>query len=359
MTTDRIQAPRGPRGSSRSPGTRHGPSASRSVRPAPSPSRRTASGSSSCARRPAPSAATGSGCSTWLAAATERIAADPDALLGGRGEQLSAQERARRERSREGSAGIVAYATDAAVELAAFALSGRLFTAELRAGTARELPVPGPVLDPRPSPDGRHVAYVARGALRVVGAEGERRPGARRARVARSDVRARGVHRRGGDVPLARPLVEPRLRPPARGPRGRERRAALVDRRPGQPRRGAGAGRLSGGGHAQRRGARSSCTPWTAPAPRSSGTGPATPISPGFTGPRTARRCCSSSPGTSAPNSISPWTRRRARPAPCTSTRTPTGSNSFRAAPPGHPTAVSCGSPTRAGRVSSRWATGP
>ncbi|MYV96495.1 prolyl oligopeptidase family serine peptidase [Streptomyces sp. SID1034] len=103
----------------------------------------------------------------------ERIAADPVALLGGTEERLSAQERARRERSREGSAGIVGYATDAAVELAAFALSGRLFTAELRAGTARELPVPGPVLDPRPSPDGRHVAYVAGGALRVVGAEGD------------------------------------------------------------------------------------------------------------------------------------------------------------------------------------------
>ncbi|MFJ8308601.1 MULTISPECIES: prolyl oligopeptidase family serine peptidase [unclassified Streptomyces] len=105
--------------------------------------------------------------------AAERIAADPGALLGGHGERLSAQERARRERSREGSAGIIAYATDAAVELAAFALSGRLFTAELRAGTARELPARGPVLDPRPSPDGRHVAYVAQGALRVVGAEGE------------------------------------------------------------------------------------------------------------------------------------------------------------------------------------------
>ncbi|MFF0113762.1 S9 family peptidase [Streptomyces prasinus] len=102
----------------------------------------------------------------------ERVAADPHALLGGAEEHLSAQERARRERSREGGAGIVGYATDAAVELASFALSGRLFTAELRAGTARELPTPGPVIDPRPSPDGRHVAYVAQGALRVVGAEG-------------------------------------------------------------------------------------------------------------------------------------------------------------------------------------------
>ncbi|MET7269876.1 prolyl oligopeptidase family serine peptidase [Streptomyces flaveolus] len=103
----------------------------------------------------------------------ERVAADPRALLGGAEERLSAEERARRERSREGGAGIVGYATDAAVELASFALSGRLFTAELRAGTARELPTPGPVIDPRPAPDGRHVAYVARGALRVVGAEGD------------------------------------------------------------------------------------------------------------------------------------------------------------------------------------------
>ena len=104
---------------------------------------------------------------------TERLAADPAALLSGAGEELPPEERARRERSREGGAGIVGYATDAAVEWASFALSGRLFTAELRAGTARELPAAGPVIDPRPSPDGRHVAYVARGALRVVGAEGE------------------------------------------------------------------------------------------------------------------------------------------------------------------------------------------
>ncbi|MGQ4414570.1 prolyl oligopeptidase family serine peptidase [Streptomyces sp. SAS_269] len=114
--------------------------------------------------------------SLWVldpADGSERLAADPGALLRGASEELPPEERARRERSREGGAGIVGHATDAAVELAAFALSGRLFTAELRAGTARELRVPGPVIDPRPSPDGRHIAYVARGALRVTGAEGE------------------------------------------------------------------------------------------------------------------------------------------------------------------------------------------
>ncbi|MER7554634.1 S9 family peptidase [Streptomyces anulatus] len=103
----------------------------------------------------------------------ERLAADPEVLLGGSAEKLSAQERARRERTREGSSGIVSYAVDATAELAAFALSGKAYVAELRAGTARALPVPGPVIDPRPSPDGRHVAYVAKGALRVVGAGGE------------------------------------------------------------------------------------------------------------------------------------------------------------------------------------------
>ncbi|MEU1675423.1 prolyl oligopeptidase family serine peptidase [Streptomyces roseifaciens] len=98
-------------------------------------------------------------------------AADPAVLLAGAGEELSAEEKARRERLREGSAGVVGYAVDSAAELAAFPLSGRLFVAELRGGTARELPVPGPVADPRPSPDGRRVAYVAGGALRVVDVE--------------------------------------------------------------------------------------------------------------------------------------------------------------------------------------------
>ncbi|MFD6159951.1 prolyl oligopeptidase family serine peptidase [Nocardia sp. NPDC060256] len=108
-----------------------------------------------------------------LAQGEERVAADPRVLLGGATEDLPPEELARRERSREGGEGIVGYATDTAVELAAFALSGRLFVADLKAGTARELPAAGSAIDPRPSPDGRHVAYVAHGALRVVSVEGE------------------------------------------------------------------------------------------------------------------------------------------------------------------------------------------
>lgn len=103
----------------------------------------------------------------------ERVAADPRVLLNGATEDLPPEELARRERSREGGGGIVGYGTDDAVELAAFALSGRLFVAGLRDGETRELPTAGPAIDPRPSPDGRHVAYVAHGALRVVSAEGK------------------------------------------------------------------------------------------------------------------------------------------------------------------------------------------
>lgn len=102
----------------------------------------------------------------------ERLVADPGQLLGGAAEELSTVERARRERGREGAAGVVGYATDSAVAHAAFALSGRLFAADLRTGSCRRLEVPTPVVDPRLSSDGRHIAYVCEGALRVVTAEG-------------------------------------------------------------------------------------------------------------------------------------------------------------------------------------------
>ncbi|MDQ6873909.1 MAG: prolyl oligopeptidase family serine peptidase, partial [Actinomycetota bacterium] len=110
-----------------------------------------------------------------VATGTETLVADPRHLLRGGEESLSADERARRERSREAGAGIVAYALDDAAELAAFALSGRLFRTELRSGAVREVPAPAPVADPRPSPDGRLIGYVAAGTLRAVDADGNDR----------------------------------------------------------------------------------------------------------------------------------------------------------------------------------------
>ncbi|MFC0434989.1 S9 family peptidase [Kutzneria buriramensis] len=88
-------------------------------------------------------------------------------------EELSPEERARRERSREQAAGVVGYATDRAMTVAAFALSGKVHVTDLATGATAELPTPGPVIDPRPDPTGRHVAYaVTAGELRVVGVDG-------------------------------------------------------------------------------------------------------------------------------------------------------------------------------------------
>jgi dipeptidyl-peptidase-4 len=111
----------------------------------------------------------------------ERLVVDPQVLLAGQAETLTPEERARRERTRQGGRGVVAFATDDAVRIAVFALSGRLFVADLTdltdladgtGGAVRELPAAGPVLDPHPDPTGARVAYVTGGALHVIGIDG-------------------------------------------------------------------------------------------------------------------------------------------------------------------------------------------
>ena len=98
--------------------------------------------------------------------------ADPVRLLAGAAEELQAEERPRRERAREQSAGIVAYAADNAGELLAFALSGQLWTVRPADAAVRRLPAAEPVVDPRPDPTGRRIAYACRGAVRVIEADG-------------------------------------------------------------------------------------------------------------------------------------------------------------------------------------------
>ena len=104
-----------------------------------------------------------------VATGREEIMVDPRELGGADGEQLSVEERARRERLRETAGGIVAYAIDRDARVAAFALSGGLFVADLISHTVRELDVPTPVLDPRPDPTGALVAFIHAGALYTVG----------------------------------------------------------------------------------------------------------------------------------------------------------------------------------------------
>jgi dipeptidyl-peptidase-4 len=105
----------------------------------------------------------------------ERLVVDPVALLGDGEADLPAEERARRERAREYAGGVVAYATNRDVTVAALPLAGQLVIAGLVSGTARLLEVEGPVFDPRPDPDGRRLAYVRDRALRVAELDGTSR----------------------------------------------------------------------------------------------------------------------------------------------------------------------------------------
>ena len=98
----------------------------------------------------------------------ERLVADPVVLLAGDDEgDLPPEEKARRERAREGAGGITSWATDDRARTFVFTLAGRLFVGDLADGAARELVVPGPVFDPRVDPDGTRVAYVNGRALMV------------------------------------------------------------------------------------------------------------------------------------------------------------------------------------------------
>ena len=105
-----------------------------------------------------------------VSSSTERVVFDP---VGSGEEHLSAEERDRRERRRESLTGVTDYATDRAGSIAAFAMDAGLHVADLVNGGARRVDIGADdPFDPRPDPTGRHIAYVAGGALRVVGTDG-------------------------------------------------------------------------------------------------------------------------------------------------------------------------------------------
>lgn len=85
--------------------------------------------------------------------------------------ELPSAERARRERLRESGAGITSYSCDRDGRRVCFMLGGRLYLARLDASvdgqtaSVHELDVPGPVVDPRLSPNGSAVAWHSAGQL--------------------------------------------------------------------------------------------------------------------------------------------------------------------------------------------------
>ena len=102
---------------------------------------------------------------------TERLLVDP-ATLGDVTDDVPSEERARRERAREASSGIVRYAGDRALHRIVFDAGGRVFVVDVSSGSTRALPVRTPAVDPRLDPAGTAVAYVSGGALRVIAADG-------------------------------------------------------------------------------------------------------------------------------------------------------------------------------------------
>ena len=96
--------------------------------------------------------------------ASEILLADPRTLLADAdAEDVPAEERARRERAREGGSGIVGYSTDASGNRVTFTINGQLFLTDIAAGVTRAIAIEEdelkPVLNPRISPDGQHVMY--------------------------------------------------------------------------------------------------------------------------------------------------------------------------------------------------------
>jgi dipeptidyl-peptidase-4 len=111
-----------------------------------------------------------------VADGVERLLLDPAAALHGQAEQVPDEELARRERLRQGGAGVTAFALDADGSHAVVALSGRLFVLAVADGSVVEVPGAHGAVDPRLSPDGSLVAFHAHGGLHVAPADGAAPP---------------------------------------------------------------------------------------------------------------------------------------------------------------------------------------
>ncbi|HVC05192.1 MAG TPA: prolyl oligopeptidase family serine peptidase [Candidatus Acidoferrales bacterium] len=107
-----------------------------------------------------------------VASGTERLVVDPTAVGGNGAGEIPAEERARRERARESSGGIVRFSADRALRRALFDLGGRLYVVDLETQVLTEIPTGGVAIDPHLDPTGTSIAYVERGALHAASVDG-------------------------------------------------------------------------------------------------------------------------------------------------------------------------------------------
>lgn len=106
----------------------------------------------------------------------EVLLADPRTLLADAdNEDVSDEERARRERAREGGQGIVSYSVDASGSRVVYVINGQLFLTVINddatGATTREVGRSDPsasVIMPRISPDGELIAYTTGGEVHVI-----------------------------------------------------------------------------------------------------------------------------------------------------------------------------------------------
>jgi dipeptidyl-peptidase-4 len=106
----------------------------------------------------------------------ERLVFDPAAVDGA--QELTQDERDRRERMREQMTGVTTYDSDDRLTFATFVLGGRVHVADLVAGGAHPLERAAEgAFDARPDPTGRRVAYVVDGSLHVQDLPAQVRPG--------------------------------------------------------------------------------------------------------------------------------------------------------------------------------------
>ncbi len=111
---------------------------------------------------------------TNLATGVTKELLTPEKLLGGEGEKLSAEEKARRERLRITASGFTAFELAEDGKKVLLTLSGRVFIVDRASGASSEVDTgKGAVFDPHFSPDGKDVAYVRTGELFVASVDGK------------------------------------------------------------------------------------------------------------------------------------------------------------------------------------------